>query len=159
MTPLPHEETTQLFAGKKGQRLVVVHRVFCLFKINEIAATDTLKGRATEISDIFVGTNPCFFAEGWMRTSAGILSADFHLRRPLDAVQPLVDISFCLKFLDDAEWSAKLIGHAFKDKGDTRAIMRERAVRQYEASILHDNPKAADNPQFQEMIKRMLETP
>lgn len=157
---LPHEETTQSFAGKKGERLTVAHRSFYLFKIDEIEATDTRGGRATEITGLFIGADTQFYDPA----GVGVLSVDFSVKKLalplLTTAYPLIDISICLKFLEDAEWSAKLIGRAFgKEEGDTRAIARERAVRKHEASILRDNPAAADNPQFQEMIKRMLEVP
>jgi len=161
--PLPHEETTQSFAGKKGERLTVAHRSFYLFKIDEIRPTDTLSGYATEIEGIFVGADTLFYTPFWTPPT-GVLSVNFWPWWKRQGKQPtadaLIDISICLKFLEDAEWSARLIGRAFgKEEGDTRAIARERAVRKHEASILRDHPAAADNPQFQEMIKRMLEVP
>lgn len=42
---IPYEETTRPLAGKKGERLVAVHRAYCLFKIEAVEATDTFSRR------------------------------------------------------------------------------------------------------------------
>lgn len=154
----PHEEELS-GVGKKGLTTVFSVRSYCLFQVHALEATDNQGGGVTEVVELFVGATPIlgFYDDKEPRKQC-VFSRDFVLKQIL-AVEPLLDVSISVRFLEGAAWTGRLIGRAIKRESDTRAILRERAVRAYEAEILSRSPSVATDKRFKEMIASMLRHP
>ncbi len=136
--------------------------------MTEIAATDSLGGRATSIGPIFVGNvvqckNDVGVFERLLQgtTAADLSMATLGLER-FDECHELIPITVTqVRFLEDCELTLTLFGQADKQPGDTREMLRTRAVDRYEQMVGRTlrNPTRKDLEGFRSMIRRMREQP
>jgi hypothetical protein len=157
--PIRHEEILT-YHGTKGERATLARRMYCLFRADEISATDTGRGEVTKVGLVLVGQQSQTVDEQrFKQFSEGVISKDVSMqafgRDHFTACQTLLPITIRVEFLEDAEITIKLSGLAVKQPGDTREMLRTRVVDAYERVRLDQEPDLANEPQFRAMIARM----
>jgi hypothetical protein len=165
--PVPHSETLRL-SGKKGTVQSAVRTPYCVFRVDHVRATDSQGGKSTVMGMVFVGNrlqmlmeSPKKTKDRFDRISAGVFSCDFSMEflgiDHFDVCHELITISANVQFQKDCDWELELRGMALKNPDDTRDMLRDRAVDNYQNAVLKDAKDWSDEhrAKFDAMISAM----
>lgn len=169
MKMLPHVVTLTARGGLGSvdwplYYVTVQHTPYCEFRIDEMKVTDAFDGTATRVGSIFIGTKTQINTQEQFDRIVRMetLAKDFSLRGTLGREQlvirhAIVPITIQLGFERDCEAVITLSGTALKEPGDTRGILRNRAVNAYRDSYLEGSETWTKESweKFEEMIERM----